>query len=139
MKNIVISQNGIGKSNTIEIPSNTDEKGSFDAQLQYFHILIRRTLLSVQKYKQLDIIGANELNQATHNLEKRYVEISNCILLLKNKTNYPKIRSKIEIIRNDIINLFKLYGTENIHDLLTLYLVITIHHQLNGIIVSIIL
>jgi ATP-dependent Lon protease len=118
MKNIIISQNGIGKSNTVEIPSNTDEKGSIDAQLQYFHILIQKTLLSVQKYKQLDIIGANELNQATHNLEKRYVEISNCILLLKNKTNYPKIRSKIEIIRNDIINLFKLYGTENIHDLL---------------------
>ena len=90
MKNIIISQNGIGKSNTVEIPSNTDEKGSIDAQLQYFHILIQKTLLSVQKYKQLDIIGANELNQATHNLEKRYVEISNCILLLKKQNKLPE-------------------------------------------------
>ena len=120
MKNIVISQNGGGKSNTVGIPPNTDERSTLDAQLQYFHSLIQKTLLAVQKYKQLDIIGANELNQATHNLEKKYVEISNCISLLKNKTNFPKIKTKIETLRNDINNLFKLYGTENIHDLLNM-------------------
>lgn len=118
MKNIVISQNSVGKTDTNGIPPNVDEKSILDAQLQYFHGLIQKTLLSVQKYKQLDIIGANELNQATHNLEKKYAEISNCISLLKNKANYTKIRSKLDIIRVDITNLFKLYGTENIHDLL---------------------
>ena len=39
-------------------------------------------------------------------------------MLLKNKTNFPKIKTDLETIRNEINNLFKLYGTENIHDLL---------------------
>ena len=118
MKNVVISQNNGGKPDQTGIPPNTGEKSTLDAQFQYLHGLIQKTLLSVQKYKQLDIIGANELNQATYNLEKKYTEISNCRMLLKNKTNFPKIKSTMETIRNDINNIFKLYGTENIHDLL---------------------
>jgi ATP-dependent Lon protease len=118
MKNVVISQNNGGKTGSSVKPPNMDEKSTLDAQLQYFHSLIQKTLMSVQKYKQLDIIGANELNQATHNLEKKYAEVSKCIMLLKNKTNFPKIRTDLETIRNEINNLFKLYGTENIHDLL---------------------
>ena len=118
MKNLVISQNNGGKTGSSGKPPNLDEKNALHAQLHYFHGLIQKTLLSVQKYKQLDIIGANELNQATHHLEKKYTEVSNCIMLLKNKTNYPKIRTQLETIRNEINNLFKLYGTENIHDLL---------------------
>ena len=68
MKNLVISQNNGGKTGSSGKPPNTCEKSTLDAQLQYFHSLIQKTLMSVQKYKQLDIIGANELNQATHNL-----------------------------------------------------------------------
>ena len=70
MKNIVITQNtGDTKSKT-GIPPNIDDKASLDNQIQYFHNLVQTTLLSIQRYKQLDIIGANELNQATQNLEK---------------------------------------------------------------------
>ena len=122
MKNLVISQNSGGKTDLSGIPPKVDEKSTLDAQLQYFHSLIQKTLLSLQKYKQLDILGANELNQATYSLEKKYAEISNCIMLLKSKTNFPKIRTKLETIRNDITNLFKLYGTEHIHDLLNVAL-----------------
>lgn len=118
MKNIVIPQNtGDTKSKT-GIPPNIDDKASLDNQIQYFHNLVQTTLLSIQRYKQLDIIGANELNQATQNLEKLYLELSNNRLLLKHKTNYTKIHANLETIRNDLNTTFKLYGTENIHDLL---------------------
>lgn len=118
MKNIVIPQNtGDTKSKT-GIPPNIDDKTSLDNQIQYFHNLVQTTLLSIQRYKQLDIIGANELNQATQNLEKLYLELSNNRLLLKHKTNYTKIHANLETIRNDLNTTFKLYGTENIHDLL---------------------
>ena len=118
MKNIVITQNtGDTKSKT-GIPPNIDDKTSLDNQIQYFHNLVQTTLLSIQRYKQLDIIGANELNQATQNLEKLYLELSNNRLLLKHKTNYTKIHANLETIRNDLNTTFKLYGTENIHDLL---------------------
>ena len=118
MKNIVIPQNtGDTKSKT-GIPPSTDDKASLDNQIQYFHNLVQTTLLSIQRYKQLDIIGANELNQATQNLEKLYLELSNNRLLLKHKTNYTKIHANLETIRNDLNTTFKLYGTENIHDLL---------------------
>ena len=118
MKNIVITQNtGDTKSKT-GIPPNIDDKISLDNQIQYFHNLVQTTLLSIQRYKQLDIIGANELNQATQNLEKLYLELSNNRLLLKHKTNYTKIHANLETIRNDLNTTFKLYGTENIHDLL---------------------
>ena len=118
MKNIVIPPNtGDTKSKT-GIPPNIDDKTSLDNQIQYFHNLVQTTLLSIQRYKQLDIIGANELNQATQNLEKLYLELSNNRLLLKHKTNYTKIHANLETIRNDLNTTFKLYGTENIHDLL---------------------
>ena len=118
MKNIVIPQNTGDASGNSGISLNDDEKALLDDQIQYFHNLVQITLLSIQKYKHLDILGANELNQSTQILEKIYIELSNNRLLLKNKTNYSKIKMNLETIRSDLNNAFKLYGTENIHDLL---------------------
>ena len=79
MKNIVISQN----SDVVEPNlSPKDTQRLLNTQIQYFHELIQKTLISIQKYKQLDIIGANELNQGTQQLESLYRELSNNKLLL---------------------------------------------------------
>ena len=119
MKNIVISQN----SDVVEPNlSPKDTQRLLNTQIQYFHELIQKTLISIQKYKQLDIIGANELNQGTQQLESLYRELSNNKLLLKSKTNISKIKANIEVIRNDLHQIFKLYGTENVHDLLNVVL-----------------
>ena len=119
MKNIVISQN----SDVVEPNlSPKDTQRLLNTQIQYFHELIQKTLISIQKYKQLDIIGANELNQGTQQLESLYRELSNNKLLLKSKTNISKIKANIEVIRNDLHQVFKLYGTENVHDLLNVVL-----------------
>lgn len=132
MKNIVISPNpddNVDKSGISIVPApapistSTPLKSNntisyINQQIQYFSELVQTTLLSVQRYKQLDIIGANELHQATQTLEKIYLELSNNRILLKNKTNLSKIKTNLDIIRNDLNIAFKLYGTENIHDLL---------------------
>ena len=109
MKNIIISgnNNGVG-----------GEKRIIEEKIQYFHQLVQKTLLSIQKYKQQDVIGANELNQGIQTLERLYVELSSNRLLLKNKTNYSTITANLETIRTELSTVFKLYGTENISDLL---------------------
>ena len=83
-------------------------------KIQYFHQLIQKTLLSIQKYKQQDVIGANELNQGVQTLERLYLELSKIKLLLKNKTKISTVNEQIETIRNELAAVFKLYGTENI-------------------------
>ena len=115
MKNLIISKSNNMNSNIL---SPRDQQTALYQQIEYFHELIQKTLLAIQKYKQLDILGANDLNQATHNLESLYVELSNNKILLKSKTNNVKIKSNLENIRNDLHNIFKNYGTENMNDLL---------------------
>ena len=117
MKNTIISTN----NNDIIPPSpSMTIKSHLQESIDYFNNLIQKTLLSVQKYKLLDIIGANELNTATQQLEHIYMMLSNNSILLKNKQNINKVKSNLETIRNDINNIFNNYGTENMRDLLNI-------------------
>ena len=115
MKNKIISGN-----NNISCPKNKQNhlQSKLENAIEYFHHLIQKTIISIQKYKQLDILGANELNLATHNLEKIYFDLSSNLVLLKQKNNIEKVTINLEDIRTELTNLFRLYGTENIHDLL---------------------
>jgi len=115
MKNIIISGN-----NKIDCPKNKQNhlQTKLENAIEYFHQLIQKTIISIQKYKQLDILGANELNLATHNLEKIYFDLSSNLVLLKQKNNIETVTLNLESIRTELINIFRLYGTENIHDLL---------------------
>ena len=114
MKNIIIS------GNNIICPENKQNhlQSKLENAIEYFHHLIQKTIISIQKYKQLDILGANELNLATHNLEKIYFDLSSNLVLLKQKNNIEKVTINLEDIRTELTNIFRLYGTENIHDLL---------------------
>ena len=117
MKNIVI----IAPNDIYQPPSPTlTGKQHLTKTIDYFNLLIQKTLLSLQKYKQLDIIGANDLNSSTQQLEQLYFKLENNNLLLKNKQNFTKIKSNLDIIRDDISSIFKNYGTENIRDVLNL-------------------
>jgi ATP-dependent Lon protease len=115
MKNIIISGN-----NKPDCPKNKQNQlqSKLENAIKYFHLLIQKTIISIQKYKQLDILGANELNLATHNLEKIYFDLSSNLVLLKQKNNIEKVTINLEDIRGELTNIFRLYGTENIHDLL---------------------
>ena len=80
MKNIIIQNKKKGGSVTTTINNDTNNT------IQYFKNLIQKTLVSVQKYKQCDIINSNELNIAIQNLETLYLELCNSEILIKSKT-----------------------------------------------------
>ena len=106
------------QNNNIENKQTTKQQlDIIEKQIHYFHNLIQKTIIAIQKYKQLDILGANELNQATQKLEKMYLELSNNKLFLKNK-NVSKIKQNLETLRIDLSEIFKSYGTESIHDMI---------------------
>ena len=115
MKNIIIADN-----NKVLCPKSKQNhlRVNLDNAIEYFHQIIQKTIISIQKYKQLDVLGANELNIATHSLEKIYFELSSNQVLLKQKNNIELVTTNLDNIRNELINIFRLYGTENIHDLL---------------------
>jgi len=112
MKNTIIPSNTDGNNNKKGLSPPNNVQTSHGNQISYFRDLVQKTILAVQKYKQLDIIGANELNQATQHLEKTYLELSTCQELLKNKTNASKITAMLEKIRIDLNTIFKQHGTE---------------------------
>jgi ATP-dependent Lon protease len=109
MKNSIIPSNKNGGDN---------KKSIVGKKIQYFRQLIQKSLLSAQKYKQQDVIGSNELNQCVQTLERIYLDIVNINVLLDDKTKITIINERLESIRNDLATIFKLYGTENITDLL---------------------
>jgi ATP-dependent Lon protease len=117
MKNIIIADN-----NKAYCPKSKQNhlRTKLDNAIEYFHQIIQKTIISIQKYKQLDVLGANELNIATHSLEKIYFELSSNQVLLKQKNNIEIVTTNLDNIRNELINIFRLYGTENIHDLLNI-------------------
>lgn len=115
MKNIIISKNKNNNKNNTSIDNENIMNGN---KIQYFHQLIQKTLLSIQKYKQQDVISGSDLNQCVQILERLYAELTKINLLLKNKTKISNVNEQIETIRNELAGVFKLYGTENITDLL---------------------
>ena len=69
MKNIIISNNKDTKSskssNTTSIGNVKNSPKDFSKQIydmiRYFQNLIQKTILSIQSYKKINIIGTNEL------------------------------------------------------------------------------
>lgn len=88
-------------------------------QILYYQQILQKTLLSLQKYKQLDIIAANDINIATQKIENIYIELDNNYFSKNKITNMIK---NLNIIKNDIYKLLKSYGTENLSDLLNICL-----------------
>ena len=117
MKNIIISENNNG--GTVK-PTQSPLRKTLENTIDYFQQLIQKTIISIQKYKQLDVLGANELNIATQTLEKIYIELSSNTILVKNKSNITNVSKNLDEIRNELNTIFKLYGTENIQDLLNI-------------------
>jgi ATP-dependent Lon protease len=78
------------------------------SELVFYKKLIKQTLLSIQKYKKLDIITSTDINICIKALEVLY---SQCI-----------DNNSIDNVKNDLLVLFKSYGTANIDDLLELLL-----------------
>ena len=83
--------------------------------------IICKTTISIQKYKVLDLFGANETNGCIKSLEECHVNIERVLLLIKNKTksiSNNKIIKIFETIKKDLEIILKTFGTENLTELL---------------------
>jgi len=91
----------------------------------FFEEMITKSSLAIQRYKNMDIITANELNKYTLTLEELYAElkiIGKNLSYKKKKINYNDIINKLQRINNELANIFKSYGTQDIDDLINVAL-----------------
>ena len=79
--------------------------------------IIQKTIRSAQKYKLLDVFGSNELNICITSLENIFIALQ--LLTEKNNNDYM---AQIIAIKNDLLILFKNFGTESFNDLVTILL-----------------
>ena len=94
-------------------------------KVAFFEEMITKSSLAIQRYKNLDIITANELNKYTLTLEELYTELKNIeknLFHKKKKINYNDIINKLQRINNELANIFKSYGTQDIDDLINVAL-----------------
>ncbi len=112
------------KNENVIIMSNSKKMDLEDLLLEkinFFNEIIKKTLLSCQKYKFMDIIGVNEINACTQSLEDNYDKL----LLLKdmiqkgNMETSDSIITELQNVNNDISSTIKLFGTESFDDLLS--------------------
>lgn len=84
--------------------------------------IVKKTLLSIQRYKTLDIIGANEYNICTNNLENIFSNLKEILYPVQHKQNYDheQIINKLQDINSELSSLFKTFGTQDIEDLINI-------------------
>ena len=85
-----------------------------------FQNIIRNTIISCQKYKVLDIIGANELNICIQSLENLFIELNSLLYPIQEKIviNENSLLNNLQKITNELSSIIKTFGTQNIDDLI---------------------
>ena len=89
---------------------------NIEEKLDFYQETIKKTILSTQKYKSLDIMSANETNICFHNLESL---MNNCLETSKLKNN-DNVISNLQKINNSLYDIFKSHGTKYISDIITI-------------------
>ena len=85
---------------------NIHNAGDYE-KVVFLRSVIQNTILSIQKYKQYDLIESNDVNVGIMQLETLY-----------NKT-FQNI--SIDVIRDDMLKIIQVFGTTNFHDFISIY------------------
>ena len=90
-------------------------------KITYYKGIIQNTILSIQKYKSLDIITASDLNICVNKLQDIHETLTNIQNSIKPKSkNVNNIVQRLQDINNEITVLFQKYGTDSIENLLSI-------------------
>lgn len=104
-------------NNSLSFSSNVNE------MLLGFRIIVVKTIVSSQSYKNYDVMTANDLKQSLEALHKIYSQIDKLAAAIEegiiSKDNVVK---DLQSITNDLSAVFKSYGTDNVRDLLNICL-----------------
>tara|TARA_B110000444_G_scaffold258722_1_gene300394 strand:+ start:1479 stop:4676 length:3198 start_codon:yes stop_codon:yes gene_type:complete len=93
------------------------DKINIKQKIKRYREMIEKTILSVQKYKKMDIISSKELNLCLNALEEKYESIGHIETSIKEK-DVDKTILQLQELNNDISCIFKMNGTEKLSDLL---------------------
>ena len=85
-----------------------------------FMEIIKKTFISLKKYKNLDIFGTNEMNNAMQKLENIYIDLEKLNQPIQSNVKYDKEQfiNKLQEVNNELCVLFKTYGTLNMKNLI---------------------
>ena len=121
-----MSKNTKSEKKNLIINNKTEKIDTFNFskdKIAFFQNMISKSSLSVQKYKNMDILSANELNMYTLVLEDLYNDLNNLnIVITKKNVDFNDVINKLQKINNELSNLFKTYGTADFDDLITVAL-----------------
>tara|TARA_Y100000768_G_C23987649_1_gene689964 strand:+ start:1513 stop:4806 length:3294 start_codon:yes stop_codon:yes gene_type:complete len=113
-ENIKIQEKNTPKSKNKNLNANLILK------IETYQNIIKKTILAVNRYKMLDIFGANELNICMKSLETIFKTLSSMIIVLKKKQHFDidKLVERLQELTVELSSLFKIFGTQNIEDLI---------------------
>jgi len=105
---------------TIAKKINTPKTNSFylplvEKKIEFFKDVVKKTILHVQKNKFFDILGISDVSTCVEKLgeiSKKIEEITT------NKIDNDTLVNYLQNINNELSHILKIYGTENLEDLL---------------------
>ena len=109
------------KLKTIDNKSNSDVNSFIISKIVSFQEIIKKTIIGIQKYKSLEILGVNEINICLQSLEKISLELTEIKTTVS--SNYDsKLQndfiSKLQEINNELSSILKNFGTMDLEDLI---------------------
>ena len=100
---------------TQNIKTNNEVIVLVEKKIEFYKDVIQKTILHVQKNKNLDILGISDVS----NCIEKFAEISNKIQEISDLNNTTDVLiSKLQIINDELSSLLKHYGTAHLEDLL---------------------
>ncbi len=103
----------------------TNDKEIYDflkQKINYFQDIIQKTVLSCYQYKMYDILNQNDLMTCLEQLQILFKDLRDIYNEINSKThnNLDMFISKLQDINNDLSNIIKNYGTQDIRDLISI-------------------
>ena len=79
--------------------------------------IIKKTILAVNQYKIMDVLGSSEFQLCIHSLETIFINLSELLKIIKEPYNENVIINSIKEFTSELSGLFRTFGTNNIDDL----------------------
>lgn len=89
-----------------------------EKKIHFFYNVIQKTIIYVQKNKNIDILGISDVNVCIEKLNEINTKIKNISDNLKPNIKQDALINELQVINNDFSTLLKNYGTEKLEDLL---------------------
>jgi len=107
------------KNTKKENHDKTDIVSLIEKKVAFFHDIIQKTILNVQKNKIMDILGVSDVNSCINTLNGLNEKMRN-ILLFDQPSTAEELIDRLQTINNELSGLLKSYGTDSLEDLLSI-------------------